>query len=99
MVVLATKVYIHGTARDRALDSLRSLIENEIGGVDVSVEVGIRHDDFPTVTVDGPDAPVARNLLREEWGEIRSDPPEGSVSAGTLESWDEDGFTLESGDT
>ncbi|MBS3759983.1 DUF2110 family protein [Halodesulfurarchaeum sp.] len=99
MVVLATKVYVHGGARERATDSLGSLVENEIGELDISIEVGIRHDDFPTVTVDGPDAPVARNLLREEWGEIRSDPKAGNVATGTLESWDEEGITLDAGNT
>ncbi|APE95613.1 DUF2110 family protein [Halodesulfurarchaeum formicicum] len=99
MVVLASKVYVHGGARERALDSLESLVGNAIGDLDVQFEVGLRHDDFPTVTVEGPDAVVARNLLREEWGEIVPDPEPGTVATGTLESWDEDGFTLDAGDT
>ncbi|MFB6086303.1 MAG: DUF2110 family protein [Halodesulfurarchaeum sp.] len=97
MVVLATRVYVHGTARDRALDSLRSLVENALGDLAVSVDVGIRHDDFPTVTIEGPDETVARNVLRDEWGEIVADPEPGTVATGTLESWDEDGFTLDAG--
>jgi hypothetical protein len=97
MVVLASKVYVHGDARDRALDSLESLVANELGDLSVTVEVGIRHDDFPTVTVEGADATVARNVLRDRWGEIRSDPEPGSVATGTLESWDEDGITLDAG--
>ncbi|MGM0371723.1 MAG: DUF2110 family protein [Halobacteriota archaeon] len=99
MVVLASKVYVHGGARERALDSLESLVGNAIGDLDVQFEVGLRHDDFPTVTVEGPDAVVARNLLREEWGEIVPDPEPGTVATGTLESWDEEGFTLDAGDT
>lgn len=97
MVVLATKVYVHGTARDRALDSLRSLVENALGDLEVAVDVGIRHDDFPTVTVEGPDETVARNVLRDEWGEIVPDPEPGTVATGTLESWDSDGITLDAG--
>ncbi|MDZ7850949.1 MAG: DUF2110 family protein [Halodesulfurarchaeum sp.] len=97
MVVLASKIYVHGTARDRALDSLRSLVENALGDLDVSVDVGIRHDDFPTVTVDGPDETVARNVLRDEWGEVIADPEPGTVATGTLESWDEVGITLDAG--
>jgi hypothetical protein len=97
MVVLASKVYVHGGARERALDSLESLVGNVLGELDVDFEVGLRHDDFPTVTVEGPDATVARNLLREEWGEILPDAEAGSIAVGTLESWDEDGFTLDAG--
>ena len=97
MVVLAAKLYVRGQARERALDSLRSLIQNDLGDLDVSYEVGIRHDDFPTVTLDGPDETVARNLLREEYGEIRPSYAEDDVAIGTLEAWDEDGFTLDAG--
>ncbi|MFD1589212.1 DUF2110 family protein [Halorientalis brevis] len=97
MVVLATKLYVGGDARDRALDSLRSMIDNEVGDLDVTVDVGIRDDDFPSVTVDGDDAVVARNLLREEWGEITAHFESGETYVGTLEGWDEDGFVLDAG--
>lgn len=99
MVVLATKLYVRGTARERSLDSLESLIENELGDLDVSYEVGLRHDDFPTVTLSGPDETVARNLLREKYGGIRPNYAEGDIAVGTLEAWDEDGFTLDAGQT
>ncbi|NGM67521.1 DUF2110 family protein [Natronolimnobius sp. AArcel1] len=97
MVVLATKLYVDGDAQDRALDSLRSLVGNEITDLDVEYEVGLRHDDFPTVTIDGDDAVVARNVLREEFGEIVTDLEDGEVYTGTLISWDEDGFVLDAG--
>lgn len=97
MVVLATKVYVHGDARDRAIDSLGSLVENDLGDLDVTVDVGIRYDDFPTVTVEGPDETVARNLLVEQWGEIRPTGETDTVATGTLESWDEAGITLDAG--
>ncbi len=97
MVVLATKLYVDGDARDRALDSLGSLVDNEIGDLEVEFEVGVRHDEFPSVTIEGEDAVVARNVLREEWGEIVPDLEEGETYVGTLESWDEDGFVLDAG--
>jgi hypothetical protein len=97
MVVLATKVYVAGDARDRALDGLESMVANTLDGLDVTFEVGHRDDDFPTVTVEGDDAVVARNLLREEWGEITPHLEDGEVHVGTLESWDDDGFVLDAG--
>ena len=97
MVVLATKVYVQGDARERSLSSLRSLVENDVGELDVTVDVGVRHDDFPSVTVDGPDAVAARNLLRERWGEITGSLSAGDTGVGTLESWDEGGFVLDAG--
>ena len=97
MVVLATKLYIEGDARERALDSLTSLVANELGDLDVTFEVGVREDDFPSVTVDGPDATVARNLLREEFGEVVPDRREGETYTGTLQRWDDDGFVLDAG--
>lgn len=97
MVVLATKLYVGGDARERALDSLRSLVENAVGDLEVTYEVGLRHDDFPSVTVEGEDATVARNVLREEFGEILPDLEAGEVYIGTLESWDEEGFVLDAG--
>ena len=98
MVVLATKLYVEGDARERSLDSLRSLVANALGDLDVTYEVGVRHDDFPSVTVEGDDAVVARNLLREEWGEITDEFEAGETYVGTLERWDEDGFVLDAGE-
>ena len=97
MVVLATKCYVDGDARDRALDGLGSLIQNAVGDLDVTYEVGLRDDDFPSVTVEGDDAVAARNLLREEWGAITTDFETGEAYVGTLEGWDEDGFVLDAG--
>ncbi|SEQ43399.1 DUF2110 family protein [Natrinema salaciae] len=97
MVVLATKLYVEGDARERSLDSLRSLVGNEIGELDVTFELGVRHDDFPSVTIEGEDATVARNVLREEFGEIVPDLESGETYVGTLESWDDDGFVLDAG--
>jgi hypothetical protein len=97
MVVLATKCYVGGDARDRALDSLGSQIQNKIGDLDVSFEIGLRDDDFPAVTIAGSDATVARNLLADQWGTITPHMESGEVYTGTLESWDEDGFVLDAG--
>ncbi|WP_122090174.1 DUF2110 family protein, partial [Halalkalicoccus subterraneus] len=97
MVVLATKVTVHGQAREQALDGLDSLVGNTIGDLDVEWTIGVRHDDFPTVSIDGEDATVARNALREEWGEITDEFREGETYVGTLQSWDDDGFVLDAG--
>jgi hypothetical protein len=97
MVVLATKLYVEGDARDRALDSLRSLVANDVGDLDVAFEVGLRDDGFPSVTITGDDATAARNLLADEWGEITPHFAAGETYVGTLEHWDEDGFTLDAG--
>ena len=97
MVVLATKLYVRGDARERSLDSLTSLVANELGDLDVSFDVGVRDDDFPSVTVQGPDATVARNLLREEFGEVVPDLRDGETYTGTLQRWDDDGFVLDAG--
>jgi len=97
MVVLATKCYVSGGARERAMDSLRSQVANAIGDLDIEFDIGLRDDEFPTVTVDGADATVARNVLAEEWGELTPQREDGSVNVGTLESWDDDGFVLDVG--
>ncbi len=100
MVVLATKCYVEGDARQRSLDSLNSLVGNEFGDLDVSWEIGVRNDDFVAVTVEGDDAPVARNVLREQWGEVPSTPEhltEGETYVGTLEAWDDEGLVLDVG--
>ncbi len=97
MVVLATKVYVAGDARERALRGLESMVADDVADLDVTFEVGLRDDEFPTVTVEGPDATAARNLLRERWGEITPHLEAGTVTVGTLESWDEKGFVLDAG--
>jgi hypothetical protein len=97
MVVLATKLYVEGDARERSLDSLRSLIGNEIGELDVSFDLSIRDDDFPEVTAEGEDAVVAENVLREEFGEIVPELEPGETYVGTLDSWNDEGFVLDAG--
>ena len=98
MVVLATKLYVGGDARGRALDSLSAQVEDALGALDVEWSVGVRDDGFPSVTVEGADAPVARNLLGETWGTITPHREPGEVYVGTLERWDEEGFYLDAGD-
>ncbi len=97
MVVLASKVYVSGDARERALSGLESMVADDFGDLDVTYEVGVREDGFPSVTVEGPDATVGRNLLRDRWGEITPHLEDGAVHVGTFESWDEDGFVLDAG--
>jgi hypothetical protein len=98
MVVLATKLYVEGDARERSMDSLRSQVDNDVGDLDVDFDVGVRHDDFPTVTLDGPDEVAARNVLAETWGEITETFEPGETYVGTLESWTEDGIVLDAGE-
>ena len=97
MVILATKVYVDGDARERALTSLGAQVDNALGDLEVDYEIGLRHDDFPAVTIEGPDAVVARNVLAEEWGQITTDFEAGREYVGTLASWDEDSITLDAG--
>jgi hypothetical protein len=97
MVILATNVYVEGDARDRALDGLRSMVADDVGDLDVDFEIGLRDDGFPTVTVDGPDATAARNLLEERWGAITPTFEADETYVGTLESWDDEGFVLDAG--
>lgn len=97
MVVLATKCYVDGDARERALDSLESMVENDLGDLDVETAVGLRDDEFPTVTVEGADETAARNVLRERWDEITPHFETGETYTGTLESWDDTALVLDAG--
>jgi hypothetical protein len=99
MVVLATKCYVRGDARRRALDGMDAMLRDDLGDLAVEWTVGVRDDDFVSVTVTGDDETVARNLLRERWGEVPSDGRlvEGETYTGTLESWDDEGFVLDAG--
>lgn len=97
MVILATKAYVEGEARERALEGLRSMVADDLGDLNVTVDVGLRDDGFPSVTVEGGDATATRNLLRERWGAITPRFQAGEVYVGTLESWDEGGFVLDAG--
>jgi hypothetical protein len=97
MVVLATKLYVSGDARERALDGLDSMVAETFEDLEVEYDIGLRDDGFPSVTVEGADSTVARNLLAEEWGHITPHFEDGEEYVGTLEAWDEDGFVLDAG--
>lgn len=97
MVVLATKIYVEGQARERAMDALEALVENEIGELAVSWELGVRHDGFPSVTLSGTDETAARNALATRYGEVTAELQDGGEYVGTLDGWDDDGFVLDAG--
>ncbi len=97
MVVLATKCYVAGDARERALDAMDALLDDAVGGLDVSWTVGVRDDDWVSVTLSGPDEVAARNALREQWGEVPTHLAAGETYVGTLESWGEDGVEVDLG--
>jgi Uncharacterized protein conserved in archaea len=99
MVVLATKCYVAGEARERTLDSLGALIGNDLADLRVSTEIGVRDDEFPAVTVTGADATAARNLLRERWGTVTPELTAGETYVGTLMAWNEAGLTVDAGQT
>ena len=98
MVVLATKVYVDGEARGRAMDSLESLVDDALAELNVEFTVGLRDDGFPSVTVTGADAAAARNLLADGWGAVTPHREAGETHVGTLESWDADGIVLDAGE-
>ncbi|ESS06825.1 MAG: uncharacterized protein conserved in archaea [uncultured archaeon A07HB70] len=97
MVVLATKCYVSGDARERSLDSMEALLDDAVGGLEVSWTVGVRDDDWVSVTLSGPDEVAARNALREQWGEVPTHLEAGETYVGTLESWDEDVLEVDLG--
>ncbi|MFB6251119.1 MAG: DUF2110 family protein [Halobellus sp.] len=98
MVVLATKCYVSGDARTRALDSFGSLLDNDIGELAVEWSVRVRDDDFIAVDLEGEDATAAANVLAESWSEVTPEFETGETYVGTLESWDDEGWTLDVGD-
>lgn len=95
MVILATKIY--GNQERRAQQSLESMLQDEFDDLVVEYEIGVRHDGFPSVTLSGEDAVVARNLLRETWGEIPAEPELGETYTGILEDWSDEGFIVDIG--
>jgi hypothetical protein len=112
MITLATKVSVSGRAREQALDGLRSLVDNDVGDLDVTATVGVGKRDFATVELEAtsangttgeetpsatPDLTAARNALRERWGEIPETLEAGEHYVGTLEGYDADGVTLDAG--
>jgi len=97
MVVLATKCYVAGDARERALDSMEALLDDAVGGLDVSWTAGVRDDDWVSVALSGPDEVAARNALREGWGEVPTGLEPGETYVGTLASWDDDALAVDLG--
>jgi hypothetical protein len=99
MVVIATKCYVEGDARERTLDGMESMVEDAVGDLDVTWTVGVRRDDFVSVTLEGDDEVAARNLLAERWGAVDTGFEDGETYVGTLESWDDEGFVLDAGES
>ncbi len=97
MVVLATKCYVSGDARERALDSLDALLADALGDLDAEWTAGVRADDWVSVALSGPDEVAARNFLREQWGEVPTHLEPGETYVGTLESWSDEALGIDLG--
>jgi hypothetical protein len=98
MVVLATKCYVGGDARGRAMQGFDSLVDNAVGDLAVTWQSRIRDDDFVAVDLDGEDAVAAANVLAESWGRIGTEFEAGETYVGTLDGWDDEGWLLDVGD-
>ncbi|MFP4218187.1 MAG: DUF2110 family protein [Salinarchaeum sp.] len=98
MVTLASKLYVEGEARDRAQTSLAGTIDSLLADLEVTTTVDIRADDFPSISVEGPDATAAENLLASEFGALPTTLAAGETYTGTLATWDEEGLTLDVGE-
>tara|TARA_B110000263_G_scaffold227878_1_gene220540 strand:- start:94 stop:762 length:669 start_codon:yes stop_codon:yes gene_type:complete len=96
MVILATKIYVNGDAKERAIRSLNSMILNDIGELEVDYKLELTDNSFPKISITGEDELVANNVLISQWGEISPDLIEGNDHVGTLSSWDDHGFTIDS---
>ena len=97
MVVLATKCYVGGDARGRAMQGFDSLVDNAVGDLEVAWEIDIRDDDFVAVDLAGEDATAAGNLLAESWGTVATEFEAGETYVGTLDGWDDEGWLLDVG--
>jgi len=97
MVVLATKCYVGGDARGRAIQGFDSLIDNAVGDLAVEWKIDVRDDDFVAVDLAGEDATAAGNLLAESWGEIGVEFEPGETYVGVLDEWDDEGWLLDVG--
>lgn len=95
--VLNTKIYVEGNARERVIRSLETLVENLVTDLGFSYELQVRSDGHVEVMGAGSDAEAAVNLLEREYGVMETDPREGEKYLGALESWSDEGFTLDVG--
>jgi len=76
-VVLPTRVYVNGGAREAALDGLESLIHNAVRDLAVETTVAIGDDQFPRVTIQ-PAAPEAEGMAAEPGSTPEQDGSRGS---------------------
>lgn len=61
-VVLPTRIYVSGGAREAALDGLSSLIDNAVGDLAVETAVAVGDDQFPRVTIEPVDDGVGDRI-------------------------------------
>ncbi len=95
--VLNAKIYVAGDARQRALDSARSVVADRVAELDFEHEVELRDDDRLEVSGFGDDAEAALALLVEEFGEYTTEPEDGETYLGTFEGWGDEGFVVDIG--
>ncbi|MDR9411649.1 MAG: DUF2110 family protein [Haloquadratum sp.] len=94
MLRLAQQCYVHGDARGRALQGLRAMLEDQIGGLDVTSAIAVGADEYVDVELTGPDATVAEAVVGEAFPTVASDPETATASGAVLLRWDAAGWTV-----
>lgn len=95
--VLNATVYVSGDAADRALTSFRGTVDDALDELDVDLGVTLRDDDRIAVSAGGDDAEAAIGYLVDRFGRMTTEPEPGERYRGTMESWDDDGLTVDVG--
>lgn len=79
-VPLATRVYVSGRAREGAMDALRSLVDNAVGDLAVTFDVGVRDDEFATVTLQPAESAAAGSSADADESAATVEPAGGQAA-------------------
>ena len=94
MLRLAQQCYVHGDARGRAMQGLGAMLDDQVGGLDVTKEITVGAEEYVSLELEGPDATVAEAVIAEAFPTVSTDPDSDLTSGAVLLRWDAAGWTV-----
>jgi len=76
--------------RERAINSLKALIENELKELEVKFEISVASDQWAEISLEGEDEDVSRNFLVSKYGTPANKVEPGKVYRGFILAVEED---------
>ncbi len=97
MIKVVTLQHIYGKNRERMIDLLKPLVENELKDLEVKIDISVTPENWVEFSLEGEDEEVSANFLVSRYGTPARKAEAGKTYMGFLQAFAEDAFVVNIG--